>query len=870
MRKFFNYACGGIVLLGSVLLEALLTTNANASPMQIESVKACVIARDVNLTDAIRSHFAQCLGWEHQPHVISVCEGSYRGGSLEPLPDAEEVQIKAAEVFFSATGRSGLKGRVEIQQGERIVNAQTAYVYRDKKLNKITKIELLGEVRYFEPEHLIIARKVTLNPIDKSGKVEDALYRIDIKRREAILPAWGRARSIERFANKNYFLKQATYSNCPPQDKAWQIEADSISLDNKEGKGIAKKASLRVFNWPILYTPYLSFPTSKERKSGFLMPTIGSTSSSGFDYAQPYYWNIAPNYDATFSPHYYSLRGLMLGGQFRYLTHYSSGIFNGNFLSRDRKFNSFLLENEVTYPFLQQLSRNRWSLHALSTTQFNPNLSLGVNFQQVSDDYFLQDFQNNFAILTERQLLREASLNYLTQHWLFRGMLQSYQTLHPINQTAIENVYQRLPQLLAQGDYDHLLFNGHLSILSQFDYFQWPQEPLFKSFRVINPGIIKPEGPRYHINPVLNFTQTKPWGFFTPSLELVENYYDVTKTNYASLNDSNPLYSYGFIVGMKPESHYNLILPRYSIDTGLVLERSANFFNQNLIQTLEPRLFYLYVPYYNQTPIPVYDSGYMIFNVDQLFRKNRFSGFDRIGDANQLSYEFASRIFSEETGIEKMSFSIGQIHYFANRRVQLCQNPMGPCEDNPLTLGYISPLTEYSPLATRAVYNFNRALAITGDFVFDLYSNSTNNSYVNLHYQPEINHILNIGYSYLSNGDITQVAKSSVGIAPLNQLMFSYGWPLDEHWSTLAGYNYNLSKEYEMMSFFGIQYDSCCWAFRLIGGRSFQSLNSLAQPEYNKNIYLQILLKGLGSVGNSDPTSVIRTNLPTYLDEFHS
>lgn len=853
-----------------------------ASDIMMEPVQACVIARDVELNAVGRSRIAQCLGWQENA-PFSVCRGSYKPLTVIPLAD-DEIRIMANNVSFYNQGRSQLSGDVEVQQTERIVNAQTAYVYRDAKSNKVTKIELFGEVKYLEPERLMIARKATINPQDKSGQVEDVLYRFNSQRQGAILPAWGRASLIQRFANQDYRLEQATYSNCAPEDKAWQIEAETITLDKAKATGVARNAKLRVGGWPVFYTPYFSFPTSKERKSGFLMPIIGTSNVGGFDYAQPYYWNIAPNYDATLIPHVYSRRGLMMGGQFRYLTTHSYGVFNGRFLPNDHAFRNFILDNEVQYPQLRGTSTDRWSVQLKDSTQFNPHLHMGINFQQVSDPYYLQDFSSNLAILTERQLLRQGDLTYTTENWLFRGMLQSYQTLRPVNQTPIEDVYQRLPQLMARGVYDDLPLRGNFSLLGQFDYFQWPDSRL-----------LKPEGPRYHLNPVLSFPQMKPWGFITPSVELVENYYDVKQNRTFFDRDAFPLnnspyflntnaygsnyYPYGLNYyssyalnsnGTPLSRQFNRTIPRYSVDGGLYFERPVNVMGKMFTQTLEPRLYYLHVPFHDQTPIPVYDSGYMIFNTDQLFRTNRFSGFDRIGDANQLSYAVSSRWLSDQTGGEKATVSIGQIRYFANRRVQLCQNNMGTCVDNPLTLGYLSPLAKSSPIASRAVYRFHPAWVLTGDYVWDPYTSATNNGHLNFHYQPAKNQIVSVGYTYLVNGDITQVANSQVQDNSLHQATFAYAWPLNERWSTLGAYNYNLSKRYAMMTFLGLQYDSCCWAVRLLGGRTFQNLNTQLQPRYNNNVYLQILLKGLGSVGNSDPASTIHTYVPGYTDSFHS
>lgn len=821
-----------------VLTIATYQAFSYATEVTIEPVQACVIARDVELTAINRERIAQCLGWQSD-NSSNICRGYYKPIVITPLSE-DEVRIMADNVSFYRQGRSELSGHVEVQQTGRIVNAQTAYVYRNAKTNQVTQIELLGKVQYLEAGRFMIARKATLNPQDKSGTIEDVLYRFNSKKRGAILPAWGRASLIERFANKDYLLQKATYTTCAPQDEAWQIEADKIKLDDANATGVARNAKLYIHNWPVLYTPYLSFPTSKARKSGFLMPVVGSSNVGGFDLAIPYYWNIAPNYDATLTPHLYTNRGLMFEGQYRYLSLNSFSTIQGRFLGHDRAYSHFLDDNKELYPILRDKASDRWSVDLKNSTSITPNMHLGVNFQQVSDDYFLQDFSTNFAILTERQLLRQADLSYTTDHWLFKGMAQSYLTLHPINETPVSDVYQRLPQLMAYGAYDELPFNANISLLGQFDYFLWPSE-----------RVLTPEGSRYHFNPILSLPQIKPWGFFTPTIELVQNYYDLRNQE------------------VYVRSHYNRTIPRYSIDSGLYFERPTSLMNQGFTQTLEPRLYYLKVPFHDQTPIPAFDSGYMIFNADQLFRTNRFSGFDRIGDTNQLSYALSSRWLLDQSGAEKLSLTLGQIRYFADRKVLLCQNISGYCEQNPLTLGFLSPTAKYSPVVSRAYYYLNPNWVMAGDYAWDPATRGTNNGHVNFHYEPETNRIINAGYTYLVNGDITRVAYTNIEDNPLHQLNFSYAWPFNAKWSSLGGYNYNISKRYEMMSFLGVQYDSCCWALRLMGGRSFRSLDSQARPRYNNNVFLQILLKGLGSVGNSDPASRIRTFIPGYNDQFH-
>ncbi|MGC1181524.1 LPS-assembly protein LptD [Legionella sp.] len=833
----------GSVTMALTSLLVIYHTWAYADPVINEPVHACVLARDVDLTDAIRARFAQCLGWKAD-QSSPICLGSYQPITVAPLATVDELRIMADKAFFYQNKPSILSGHVEIQQTHRIVNAQTAYVYRDPISKQITKIEFLGEVHYLEPDKLVIARKAIINPHNKSGQTEDVLYRFNTNKKHALLPAWGRANLLKKLANSDYLLRRATYTTCAPQDKTWDLEAKSIYIDNKKAIGVARDVKLRIHEWPLLYTPYLSFPTSKKRKSGFLMPVGGYSNTGGFDLGLPYYLNLAPNYDLTLIPHVYTERGVMMGGEYRYLSANSYGVINGTFLPDDAAYRNFLHNNEELFPHLKDNSTNRWSLGILARTEFTPNLRFNVNVQQVSDDYYFQDFSTNLALITQRQLLRQADMTYTTENWVFKGMAQSYQTLHPVNEVPIIDQYERLPQLLARGYYFDLPARANLNVLGQYDQFFWPSTKW-------GAQIGMPQGPRLHFNPELSFPLRKTWGYITPSVEFVENYYEVN-------NNLNPKYV-----------DYNRFIPRYSVRGELFFERNFNFMKDSYTQTLEPSVFYLRVPYQDQSAIPIYDTANMIFNVDQLFRTNRFSGFDRIGDANQLTYAITTRWLSEQTGTELANFSIGQIKYFTSRRVQLCRSLTGPCFSNPYEIGQLSPFAATSPIASRAVYHLNSVWEITGDYIWDPATSATNNGNINLHYQPAANSIINFGYSYLVNGDVTAVRNNGATNNALHQAIVAFSLPLNEKWSTIGAYSQNISKRYSMMSMLGMQYDNCCWAIRILGGRAFKNLTASYEPQYNNNVYLQIVLKGLGSVANSDPSGILRTYIPGYNDPFH-
>lgn len=829
----------------SLLLSIGLVPFASFAAAEVtEPVRACVIDATRPLDTVTRSGIEHCLGWRDNPQVL--CQGDYTPISVITPEDEAAIHLSADYASFHAQDRSRLKGHVEVQHGQHVITAETATIYRDAKSQQITRIAFTGNVHYQEPGRLMIARELQFDPRDKSGTVQDVLYRFSTTYAQAVLPAWGRAKVGRRWPNHDFSFEKVTYTTCRPTDKAWHIGAKSIYLNEQKHTGTARDAVFYVRDHPLFYSPYLTFPTSKERKSGFLMPTKGYSNIGGFDFSLPYYLNLAPNYDATIVPHVYTERGVMMGGEFRYLLPQSFGVFNANFLPADQAYRKFLKNDTSGFPGMNNSTTNRWSVDAKQGTDLSQNAHFNFNYQQVSDNYYLQDFSSNLAILTERQLHQEGDLTWNSDHWFLRGMLERYQTLQPINESLVADIYQRLPQLMANGFYADLPWHGNLSILGQYDQFHWPGSQTKQV-----------QGPRLFVNPVLAFPQIKAWGYVTPSVELVQNYY--------SLSDYSPTIN---------QQEFSKTIPRYSVDSGLYFDRNMRILNRGFTQTLEPRLYYLKVPYANQTPIPVFESAYMIFNMDQVFRTNRFSGFDRIGDTNQLSYAVTSRFLTDETGFERANLSLGQIYYFADRQVQLCQSPTGYCIQPPVALGYLSSTAQTSPIAARATYYFNPVWAVTSDYIWDTATKSTNNGHIDVRYQGQDNRLLSLGYTYIVNGDFTQVANSTTTLDvspdnPLHQASVAAAWPLNDHWSGLGAYNYNISKQYEMMAFLGVQYDSCCWAMRLMGGKVFQSLNPQLQPQYNNNVYLQILWKGLGTVGNSDPASTIHTFLPGYADKFH-
>ena len=799
--------------------------------------KSCISPKDrarlmaSNLED---NHFIEQMGWNRS--LGHSCGGYFLPDEQNICVAPGQIKLQALGLELNEQGCSSLSGSIKIDYQQQTLKANKAYIQRNAKTGKIDEILLLDQVEILEPGKKIVANYAEYHPETQSGFAWNAGYKVMLKRARALLPGWGKAKQVERNTDGLIYLSDASFSTCSPDATSWRIVAKNLELNPKTERGIARHTRFEWHKKPIMYIPYLSFPISGKRQSGFLTPTVGFSNISGYDFSLPYYWNIAPNLDATLVPHVYTMRGVMMGGEFRYMDKFSNGLLIGNFLPNDQLFAKFLESNSANYPSLNSLSKNRWSGIWRNQSYFSNQLGMKVDYEKVSDDYYLQDFSSNLSIMTENQLLRQGELFYQNDHWFMRGMLQNYQTLQPINQSFVTHLYARQPQLLANGHYEKVLGIGDLQLLGQYDQFQWTG------------GAIAPQGPRFHVNPNLSFPYKNSWGYFKPQLEFLGNFYQLGHEV-----NSNQMNAYGFTI------------PRYSVDGGLNFDR----FGQYWQQTLEPHLYYLYVPYQNQTVVPAFESAYMIFNTDQLFRPNRFSGYDRIGDTHQVSYSLSSRLISPYTGMEKVSLTIGQIAYFKNRKLNLCYDPNGNCEDPSIYLGYLNPNDNVSPIASRGVYALTKNWSIVGNYAYDVNLNSSNNGDLNLHYQPSPERIIHLGYSYLVNGNVITGLNAPISEQSLNQVSAAYAWPFTEKWSSLAIYSYNISNSYAMLTYGGLQYDTCCYAFRIIGGRAFQSLEpQTLAPQYNNNIYFQVLLKGIGAAANGDPVSTIQSYLPGLYNIF--
>ncbi|GAB4223324.1 MAG: LPS-assembly protein LptD [Gammaproteobacteria bacterium] len=789
------------------------------------------------------------LGWITTTDPLNLCHGYYVEpilglGYIQPLNE-DETAITADQGSFFRTGTSVLVGNIIVDQATRRLNAERAKIKRDSQTGKIDTIDLYDNVKYRENGRLITGDYAHLNA-DKSGYVDNVLYRIALSdagsTKQGIhelygLNAQGKAAKAQRDAAGVIYLTHATYSTCPPTNRSWHIKASHLKLDQNTGRGTAKNSFLYVKNTPVLYIPYYNFPIDDRRQTGLLTPTYGHDERSGFTVDVPLYLNLAPDYDATITPRVFTQRGVMLSVLTRYLTHQGNGSIRANILPNDREFKSFKDDRRRQTPNDPRLRRlfdqknDRGSFNAKLHQQFNDNWNADIDYNYVSDDYFLQDFEKGVVAITNNQILQRAALNYESEHWTGQGIVQAYQTLHPINQPPIDEPYRLLPRLSLATNYPdifHLDFNAN----SEYTYFDRRRDP--------NTNQRFPTGSRFNIAPEISRTFENDFSFLTPSMKLQFTYYDLNN---------------------QPNGRFNTIertVPFFHLDAGMFFDRQTNVAQHDYIQTLEPRLYYLAVPYHDQDQIPNFDSGVKTFTFDELLQDNRFSGIDRVGDANQLSAILTSRLLDAETGAEKIRAEIGEIFYFRNRRVMLCDTP--GCSDRSLTANSTSNQADFSPLVGRLIYNLNDHWSTSANAAYDVDQGKRNNAGLSIHYKRDNRHVINADYSF------SQESAANNSQQRLNHTRISFVWPISQRVGTVGGWSYNWTEKFSQDYFYGIEYESCCWAVRAIGEHSFIALNQSGNPTFDDSFYIQFVLKGLGNIGNSDPTRLLMQNIPGYED----
>ncbi|MEZ5524834.1 MAG: LPS-assembly protein LptD [Pseudomonadales bacterium] len=729
---------------------------------------------------------------EQRAETPGYCSGLYiepdyvDASLLDVDPSTQPMKGAAQSSQTDENGITTLRGDVVIKQGYRQVESEEAVLDRESGTANFT-----SRARYREPGFLLIGEQTHVDLNSKEVNISDA----EFVAHEAHIR--GTAETLVRGSDGVVRVNKGSVTYCAPGANTWAVVGSELKIDQQAGVGTVKHARLHVKDVPIMYVPYMSFPLGDERKSGFLTPDIGT--SDGIDIATPYYWNIAPNYDATLTPRYIGDRGVMGEAQFRYLHNNNQGELGAAYLPGDDDF----------------MNEDRW-LGAIDHegTLFN-TINTRVDATSVSDDDYFSDLGTDLHATSQTHLLRLAEARYNGQYWDITARTQGYQTIDSEILDA-DKPYDRLPQLIINGLYPHDASGFEFGLFTEYTRFDRDNSGLT--------GLDRAVGDRTRVEPSISWLFETPYAYIKPKATYRYARYQLDDLA-SGLNDSP-----------------DLSVPVYSIDSGLFFERDTSWFSTPLTQTFEPRLFYLKVPEEkNQLEIPDFDSGELDFSYNQLFRENRFVGGDRVGDADQVSLGLTSR-FIETDGFERARASIGQIYYNEDRRVTLDGAPVR------------TDMTSESPLAAELMFALKSGWRIQGDIEWDPDIERTNQSSLYLRYHGDNSHLFNIGYRR-RNDDRQR----------LEQTDLSFVWPVADQWSLISRWNHDLINDRVVEAFAGVEYQSCCWAVRLVGRHWINNddITDSEGIEEKDAIYIQFIFKGLGDIGDSIE-SLFSDSIPGY------
>jgi LPS-assembly protein len=620
------------------------------------------------------------------------------------------------------------------------------------------QISVSGTVTYSDPNVTIFSEDAEVDTEAEEILFSGAGFNIPAR------PARGTADVLRISSDQTLELSAVNFTTCPEGQTDWELMASEINLDVEEGFGTARGVRLEFKGVPIIYAPYLTFPIDDRRKSGLLTPKFSERDRTGLDISAPYYLNLAPNYDLTLEPRFMSKRGVQLNTEFRYLTPGNNGSVSFEYLPDDEGTNrrrSYFSFNHETI-----LDRG-WRIIA--------------SLADVSDDGYFEDLGNSQTIASQTHLNRYIDFSFRADDWSLLARFQDYQTIDSLI-TPLNRPYARIPQILFDGDWSGDLFR-----------FESTNELVLFDRDV---GVT---GWRMDSIEELSAPLLRPGMYLTPAVAL-------RQSNYWLDNQS---------AGQK--DNFSRTLPVASIDAGMVFERSPNEGSQWL-QTIEPRLLYVNVPFEDQSQLPIFDTIQPDFNLVQLFRKYQYIGADRISDTNQLSFGVTARLIDSSNGREKLTATLGQTRYLTNQRVTLPGN-LRPSSDS----DYIAEVS----------INLSDFWKLDVDYQWDSDTNKTVRSETSVQYAPQDDRYA--GFSYrqreglLEQGDVSLV------------------WPVGDSWRVIGHYSYSFLEKEALDRFLGWEYEACCWRLRLVGRRYI----SRRTGDSDSSISIQLQLRGFSDDGGS-------------------
>lgn len=694
--------------------------------------------------------------------------------ALLDLPEERKVQIAMpfdpdAPVSLEADSGEFVETGFSVLEGN-VIYSQSSRWLNSEYLEYNAET---GELRSNSPTRFLSgqlgfdAGSIDYNTQLQTGDLEDAQFYLFERH------ARGHAERINIQSNTQAELDSITFTTCPADDEDWYLHAAALELDQEEGVGVARHMRIAFMDVPFFYLPWVSFPINDQRKSGFLFPEIGHSSNRGSFLRVPYYLNIAPNYDATLAPYFMSKRGTLLDSEFRYLTGIGRGNLNIEYLENDQVTNTTRYRGKLQHSISGE---NGWAA--------------GLNYNAISDPSYLEDISDTGRATEISYLAQTAYVSRAGLDYSLRISAKDFETVDPTLSSA-SGPYSEMPAL--EFDYLPVPLLGWIEPSLNIDATRFQQE-------------LRTEGWRQHLQPELALNLGNPGIIFRPAVSQWRTDYELEETD-----------------GTKLEIERSVTIR--SLETGLVLERALA---DGGTQTLEPRLYYLEVPFVEQGAIPIFDTRRASTTLEQLFRPNRFSGIDRIGDTRQLSAGLGTRFIENETGRTWLELEVARARYFEDRLVTLraTEEPLTSTESD------VFAAVHYAP---------TEKLDLRIDASMEPGSGKLGTASMRFGYVPDDRTELNLSYSFRRDTP----ASPALPDEPLEQAGISLLAPVGSRWKVFGKATYSLPEERSLETMAGVEYESCCWAFRTFQRRYIRN----REGEVDSSIWFQLELKGLANVG---------------------
>jgi len=710
------------------------------------------------------------------------CRGRYE----DPLADADRSTPPNQSDLEVSAGDSDItddtlyfSDDVTVSQGYRTLKAQEVIIDRVEQT-----VSAEGPIEVREPGIVMYGDRITYDSLSERASLSDAEFVMYEQQ------LYGIAERVTRDANGSLEIEDGQLTFCAPTDPSWLVTAETLRVDPTTNTGEAWGARIDIKGVPVAYLPWVQFPLNDRRKTGLLFPDISSDTRGGLDITAPIYLNLAPNYDATYSPRLIQDRGLVHQ-------------LNTRFLGKRTGFwdvsGTYLRDDDLD---ASDSDNNRWLVNVQQSSDPSARLRTSIDFTKVSDNEYLRDLENN-TLSAQRQtaLLQRARVDWLADSWLFGLEAQQFQS---IAEDLTDN-YRRLPQISA-------VWRGDAKI--------GPLEPVLKLQAAnFDTDLEKVKGQRVYQEVGVTLPLTRDYGFLNSSLMHRSIQYRLKAPD----NNQTRSESVSSWLGR--------------IEGGLEFERSTELFGLPFTQTLEPRFQYLYAGYDDHAGIPDFDSAELTFSYRQLFRNTRFSGYDRLADANQLSVGLTSRLIDTATGKERVSASFGQVINFRDQRVRLKES------DAALT-------DEGSALAFALNVRTSERWSIHSNLLFDSYEEKLDAANIRVGFRPSKDAIINLGYT------LREPPASFAARPVTEQINTSAYMPINDNWSAFGAVRYSLEIGSSVEDMIGVEYDGCCWRVRLIYMSYLDALRDvdvfIPEPELTRDraFQFQFVLKGLGGFGN--------------------